>query len=188
MKYAGNNSPEYWNSSWDRGVKKFPIHTMNWINRFIPNNISVLDIGCGDGTFLERLKNEKGCQAYGIDISNIAISKVNEKGIPSIVASAEDLDNFGRESCFDVVVCSHLLEHIENDDGLVKNIARLTKQFAIIAVPNDCSYPEHTGEHVRKYTKESLIKLLVEHFRIIEDKTRYNRTTLKNHLIFKCLK
>lgn len=186
MKYAGSNSPEYWDSSWKRGVKKFPRHTMNVIANFIPNEVSVLDIGCGDGTFLKRLKETKNCETYGIDISSIAIGVSKMNGVAGEVRSAEEMDNFDKK--FDVVVCSHLFEHVANEDGLTKNIARITKQFAVIAVPNDCSYPEETGEHVRKYTTDSLKNLLKKYFSKVEDHTRYDRTTLKNHLIFKCLK
>lgn len=185
MKYAGNNSPEYWDSSWERGIKKFPKHTMNVIADFIPEKVSVLDIGCGDGTFLKRLKETKNCEVYGIDISSIAIGVAKINGVAGEVKSAEEMDDFDKR--FDIVVCSHLFEHVKNDEGLAKNIARITKRFAIIAVPNDCSYPEETGEHVRKYTQESLRELLSGFFREIEDHTRYNRSTLKNHLIFKCL-
>ena len=188
MKYAGNNSPEYWDSSWQRGVKKFPQHTTQKIFNLIPDFAEVLDIGCGDGTFLEQLKKQRSCKVVGLDISKVAVDKANEKGVLALVASAEELDDFNWVGGFHVVVCAHLLEHIENDENLVKNIYRLTNDFAIIAVPNDCSYPEHTGEHVRKYTKESLRELIEKYFKIVEDKTRYNRTTLKNHLIFKCLK
>lgn len=186
MKYSGNNSPEYWDKSWEQGIKKFPLYTMNMIKRLIPVEVSVLDIGSGDGTFLKRLKEEKKCSVYGIDISVVAIEKAKELGIPGEVRSAEELDDF--DMAFDVVVCSHLLEHIGNDEGLIANIFRITKNFAVITVPNDCSYPEETGEHVKKYTKESLKTLLNKYFSKIEDYTRYNRELLKNHLIFKCLK
>lgn len=188
MKYAGNNSPEYWDHSWTINRKKFPKHTMDLITKMIPDFSYVLDIGCGDGTFLLRLKRDKSCRVFGIDISKVAIEKANELGVTSRVISAEELDDFNWHGGFDVTVCSHLLEHIENDDNLVKNIYRLTNKLAIIAVPNDCSYPEETGEHVRKYTAETLKKLLSKYFREVEDHTRLNRLTLKNHLIMKCLK
>ncbi|MEK9207081.1 MAG: methyltransferase domain-containing protein [Patescibacteria group bacterium] len=186
MKYTGNNSQEYWDDSWTRGIKKFPKHTMQRIFNLIPNKVSVLDIGSGSGNFLYDLKEKKNCEVYGIDISQVAIDKGKEKGVDGEVRSAEEMDNFTRE--FDVVVCSHLLEHIGDDKNLVKNINKTTKQFAIIAVPNDCSFPEFTSEHVRKYTAKSLKELLIRHFPRIEDHTGYNRKTLKNHLIFKCLK
>lgn len=161
-------------------MKKFPRYTMNRVFGLIPDNVSVLDIGSGDGTFLKRLQTKKNCQVYGIDISFIGIEKGKNIGVPGEVRSAEEMDDFDKEA--DVVICSHLLEHVGDDKGVVRNIARLAKQFAVIAVPNNCSYPEETGEHVRKYTKESLKELLSGFFRVVENHT------LGNHLIFKCLK
>ena len=181
MKYTGNNSSEYWDSSWSRNVKKFPKYTMNRVYGLIPEGKTVLDIGSGDGTFLIRLKEEKNCAVFGIDISPIAIERGRQKGVDGIAASAEELDDFKAE--FDIVICCHLLEHVGDDHGVVKNICRLTKEFAIIAVPNDCSYPEETGEHVRKYTQESLKELITRHFY-----GGVENYTLKNHLIFKCLR
>lgn|SRR3990167_7392275 len=180
MKFTGNNSSEYWDLSWKRNVKKFPKYTMNRVFGLIPKDVSVLDIGSGNGKFLLRLKEDKNCTVFGIDISSVAIEKGRKVGVDGMVASAEELGEFNAE--FDVVVCCHLLEHIGDDNGLMWNISRLAKKFAIIAVPNDCSYPEETGEHVRKYTRESLKQLISKYFVKTED------YTLGNHLIFKCLK
>ncbi len=174
------NTKEYLDGEWERGVKKFPVYAMNRIYGAIPDGASVLDIGCGNGKFLKRLQMEKGCTVYGLDISPVAIEKLRSLGMEGEVWNAENMDAFTKE--FDVVIASHVFEHVENDTGLARNVARITKQFAIIAVPNDCAYPEHTGEHVRKYNKGSLIFLLQEHFNEFED------ITLKKHLILKCSK
>ena|SRR3990167_10721778 len=171
------NSPEYWDKQWSKKVKKFPAWTMNRVKWLIPNGSSVLDIGCGNGTFLRTLRDEKQCKVFGIDISAVAVGKMIELGIDGLVWSAEQMDDFPYQ--FDYVVATHIFEHIENDVGLIKNIARIAKCGAIIAVPNDCSYPEPTGEHIRKYTRESLNALIAPYFTKIEDKT------LRNHLIFK---
>lgn len=174
------NTREYWNESWEKKVKKFPVYTMNRVFWMIPESSSVLDIGCGDGRFIKKLKEEKGCQVTGIDISDSAISIVIESSMEGIVASAENLDHI--EGNYDVVVATHIFEHVENDVGFARNVARLSNDFAIIAVPNDCSFPEHTHEHVRKYDLASLTALLSPFFKDIENHS------LKNHLILKCLK
>src|SRR3990167_10673366 len=175
------NTPEYWNQQWHSGVKKFPLYTMNMIKRLVPKEASVLDIGCGNGKFLRKLIEEKNCKCFGIDISEVAIDEMRNAGIDGIVTSAENLDSIEGE--FDIVTASHIFEHIDNDEGLMRNIARLTKQFAIITVPNDCSYPEETGEHVRKYNLDSLRELALRYLESVIDHTRRNRELLKFHLI-----
>jgi 2-polyprenyl-3-methyl-5-hydroxy-6-metoxy-1,4-benzoquinol methylase len=176
------NTREYWDGEWARNVKKFPRYTMNRISGLIPMGSSVIDIGCGNGKFLRKVLAEREpTELFGIDISEVAIRKVKDSGLDGLVMNAENLDSFDRQ--FDVVICTHIFEHVDNDTGLAKNVARIAKKMAIIAVPNDCSYPEITGEHVRKYTLESLSKLFVNCFREIIDCTRLNREYLKNHLI-----
>ena len=81
-----------------------------------------------------------------------------------------------------MTIATHIYEHIEKDGNLAKTQAWLTRQFALIAVPNDCSFPEVTGEHVRKYDYQSLYDLLSPYYAKIENHT------LGNHLIFKCVK
>ena len=176
------NTIEYWDKEWARGVKKFPKYTMNRVCWLIPEGSSVIDIGCGNGKFLLQVMKERSpTEVFGIDISPVAIEKMKRCGIDGLAMSAENLDSFDRQ--FDVVTSCHLFEHVENDVGLARNVGRIAKKMAIIAVPNDCSYPEVTGEHVRKYNFKSLSKLLKPHFKTIKNCTRLNRELLKNHLI-----
>lgn len=45
------------------------------------------------------------------------------------------------DDSFDIVVCGNVLEHVEDIYRVSKEIARLTKKYIFIAVPNSC--PEH---------------------------------------------
>ena len=38
------------------------------IEKWIPQNTKVLDLGCGDGDLLEHLKNSKNANGFGIEI------------------------------------------------------------------------------------------------------------------------
>lgn len=175
-----NLEPGYWDGQWRKNVKKFPRWTMNRIAWLVTPGTTVLDIGCGDGTFMLRLEKQLSCKTYGLDISQEAINKLHTKKLRGEVANCENIDHI--DGKYDIVISAHLFEHIENHENLAKNVGRLTKQFAIIAVPNDCSYPEKTGEHVRKYNKKELIDLMKESggFKTFEDHT------IGNHIIIKC--
>lgn len=174
------NTREYWDGEWARGVKKFPKYTMDYIRSIIPNESSVLDIGSGRGKFLHQLITYNRCTVYGIDISGTAIEQGKSIGVPGEVGDAENMDNFSQ--LFDVVVSAHTFEHIVNDAGLAKNVGRLAKKMAIIAVPNNCSGPEETGEHIRKYTAESLMDLMKPYFQDVTYKI------IGKHLIVICKK
>jgi len=178
-----NNTKEYWDKDWGTGKRRFPSYTMNIVRWLIPEGLSVLDIGCGNGKFLRDVRdNSKPGKLFGIDISPVAIKKMNDSGIDGVVWDVENFNDFNME--FDVTVCTHVFEHVDNDIGLAKNIARVTKKLILVAVPNDCSYPEFTGTHVRKYNFESLCKLFENtDFKTIKNLTRTNKRMLKNHLI-----
>ena len=130
------------------------------------DNLSVLDIGCGSGRILRGLRKDRKAKVFGMDISQVAINTLKRHGIPGLAADAND---FSDKTTYDVVVLSHTLEHIADDEQLIKKLAGNVKKYLIVAVPNDCMGPEEEPEHLRRYTKESLTKLLSKHFKNIED-------------------
>ena len=169
------NSKEHWDNRWVNSPSRSK-KCEKIICRMVEPNLSVLDIGCGGGYLLKILKDR--CTVYGIDISSVSIDLLKISGIDGEIWDAENMDRFNK--LFDVVICSHTLEHITDDIKLIKNIRRITKKYAIFAVPNNCIGPEEEPEHQRIYTKESLTELLFPHFKVIEDFSN------GNHLILKC--
>ncbi len=115
------------------------------ILRFINPGDKVLDLGCGEGT-LSILMAQKGAIVTGVDISDDNIKNANkyaqEKGlnIEFKLGDAEKTDLPGKS--FDVVVSSHVLEHLPDFHKGVLEIERLSRRQAIIALPtclNCCS-------------------------------------------------
>jgi 2-polyprenyl-3-methyl-5-hydroxy-6-metoxy-1,4-benzoquinol methylase len=49
------------------------VKIVNDIYRGLNQNSRILDIGCGAGAFLNRVKTEKGCEVCGVDISEAAV-------------------------------------------------------------------------------------------------------------------
>ena len=74
------------------------------ISDLIENNSRVLDVGCGDGTLMEYLKNNKKIDIRGIEISKNNAQKCIGKGLSVIEGNAEmDLTQFPDKS-FDFVI------------------------------------------------------------------------------------
>jgi len=71
----------------------------------------ILDIGCSHGTAV-KLLNEKGFNAYGADISSVAIDICDKRNIKNCkVSSAANLDF--EDSYFDGIVSSDTFEHLD---------------------------------------------------------------------------
>jgi len=103
------------------------------------NEGPVLDLGCGDGLFLKILK-QRGINAYGIDISDIAVEKCKSNGL------AAEKHDFGSEVLrfkdgeFSCVALLDVLEHLY-DPGLVLREASRVGASVVVSVPNFSSFP-----------------------------------------------
>jgi SAM-dependent methyltransferase len=74
-------------------------------------NVSILDIGCGYGQMLVNLKRDGYTDLYGIDISQDAVDFCNRQGLN--VSAVEDIVAYFSDKKYDLIVMSHVLEHIE---------------------------------------------------------------------------
>ena len=105
----------------------------------IAPNSNVLDVGCGNGLISMSL-GKAGHNVFGIDISEKAIEKANEKNnLPNVkfeVAGAEQLS--AAETKYDAVICSEVLEHLNEPSSLLKYIYKSMKDegILIVTVPN----------------------------------------------------
>ena len=96
---------------------------------------SVLEIGCGTGDLLKKMK-EMGCsEVYGFDISEYAIQEAKKKGIDCFKAEAmEGLKRF-KDNSIDTVFSMHLLEHCEDDVAVIQESLRVCRKRAIHLIP-----------------------------------------------------
>jgi len=123
----------------------------NSVLKFVEKGDTVLDAGCGEGT-LSRMLFNKGAIVTGTDISepNIVNSKrlAAENGLPILFQTA-DLESLPfPDNSFDVVVCSHVLEHIPDFDRGLQEIFRVARKRVVFAVPtiiNLCSWVQVGG-------------------------------------------
>ena len=101
---------------------------------------SVLDLGCGDGTFLDSLRLRKN-NAEGVDLSQEAIKKCRAKGHKAELFDFSDGKLPYTDNSFDYVVMLDVLEHLYDPDGLLAEAKRVSRQFVILSVPNFSSLP-----------------------------------------------
>ena len=76
------------------------------IAELLPNNTRVLDVGCGDGSLMNFLKEEKNIEVRGLELNQENVQQCIHKGLPVIQGNAEtELHQFPNQS-FDYVVLS----------------------------------------------------------------------------------
>jgi SAM-dependent methyltransferase len=132
----------------------------------------VLDAGCGDGRHL-RAAVARGCAAIGVDYDAAVLREARARGsdpLQYIVGDASRLPF--RAGTFDAVICTETLEHLPDDTGAMREIARVLcpggRMFG--AVPSHFTelvfwrlsrgYWDTPGGHIRIYAPRRLFAQL----------------------------
>lgn len=142
------------------------------IEKYVKNG-AVLDVGCGRGLFLDIMRRH-GWRVAGVEIDREAadrasrsygIEVIEEAGMPTALPDGH----------FDVVTIHHVLEHLPDPEGLIRECARVLKGggLLVVNVPNLQSLQATFGKgawfhldppfHLYHFSEEGLGKLLQRH-------------------------
>ena len=101
----------------------------------LPNNTRVLDVGCGDGSLMSLLNEEKHIEVRGLELNQENVQECIHKGLPVIQGNAEtELHQFPDKS-FDYVVLSQTLQAFYEPEKVLRNLLRIGKSV-VISIPN----------------------------------------------------
>lgn len=95
----------------------------------------VIDLGCGDGRLLCRLRDELNCSVQGVELDHREVIEAISKGMPVIQS---DLDHGLKEipdRSFDFAVLSQTLQQVRHPRELLSEMLRIAHR-AVILVPN----------------------------------------------------
>lgn len=105
------------------------------IAEMIKPGTRVLDIGCGDGALIERLYTEKGCDARGIEIDMVEVTRAVAHGLAVMHGDADaDLAHYP-DNAFDYVVLSRTLQAVEQPRVVLGQMLRIGRR-AVVSFPN----------------------------------------------------
>jgi len=123
----------------------------------------ILDIGCGTGIMLKLLENFG--VSYGAECSADAIQFLSDRGLNLIVRSDVDQSVPFKDNTFSAITCLDVLEHLDNDLKLLKEIGRVCKPggYVILTVPAfGILWSSHdiALHHKRRYTKQQMLSMI----------------------------
>lgn len=170
---------------------------------FLPDNCkTVLDVGCGEGTFALQIKAKYGAEVWGIEL----MSKPGEEAKKCLdkvfVGPCEKFVDDLPANYFDVIYCNDVLEHLVDPYTFLTHLkSKLTPTGVIISsIPNIRYHDafkkiilqkkfEYEGHgifdktHMRFFTKSSIAKMYTDlGFEIISHKGINRTRSLKPYL------
>ncbi|MBI3200138.1 MAG: methyltransferase domain-containing protein [Myxococcales bacterium] len=99
----------------------------------------VLDVGCGTGNLLAAPLARMGYHVTGIDVheESIRYAREQHRDIRTLKFEHRAIEDYPSES-FDVVICSEVLEHVDDPKAFVRELKRLLPGGGtlVVTVPN----------------------------------------------------
>lgn len=118
---------------------------------------TVLDVGCGQGSMLQTLMPLAPNAHYtGIDFSEKALEVARQRA-PRAEFARVDLLEGPLDRRFDLVICTDVVEHIDDDVTAIEAIAAMTGKYLIVSTLQGTMRPyEDQVGHYRNYAKGEL--------------------------------
>ena len=140
------------------------VTTRDLLLRVFPEKAQVLDLGCGSGDLLATLA-EISADVVGVDHSAEQIDHARlhlaEKGLDNVRVLVTDGVEYlqGVVAPVDVVVLSHILEHLEDPSAMLRDVAELCS-FVYVEVPD---FESQTSNAFRQLLGRPLIFSDLDH-------------------------
>jgi len=166
-------------------LQAFKMAMLEWVPK--TGGLSLLDLGCGSGEMSARLA-ELGHRVIGIDISENALHKYNQRGYAGIKGDLEGAIPFVPQK-FDLLWCSEVIEHLIHPEKFLAECLRLLKPGGqlLLSTPNSghyvyrtlryCGIPwekiQHSG-HRNFFTYTSIMEMIQDQGFKVLDSLGYN--------------
>ncbi len=143
------------------------------LNQYVPENADVLDVGFGLGYGLNILAI-KAKRVCGVDVDTKVLAYCQD----TVLGRNPRLDRLElydgqrlpfRDGEFDVLTCVDVLEHVEDYDGFLDEMLRVSRKGVFVSTPN--RRPEYTNAdgtprnywHLREWSFGELDEIMQRH-------------------------
>lgn len=93
-----------------------------------------MDLGCGNGSLIHQLTEERGCRCSGVELSESGVQTCREKGLDVRQGRIDAALPFEDDS-FDVAACNVTIQMVLYPEVLLQEMKRIAKH-QIISFPN----------------------------------------------------
>lgn len=164
-------------------LDNFNIVLLDEIRQLKPT--SILDAGCGEGFTLNKLKEAKiGKTLEGIEYVDAAI-RLGKKLHPKITIKKGTIYKLPyKANSFDVVLCTEVLEHLEDPEKALVELKRVAKKYLVLSVPNEPLFTIQRvlrgknvwklgahPEHIQHWSSSAFKQFVKKQVTILSDKT-----------------
>jgi methionine biosynthesis protein MetW len=106
-----------------------------FIADLVPRGARVLDLGCGDGALLERLRDERGAIVRGVEIDLDDIARCVERDVPVYQGDLDEGLADVPDDRFDVVILSQTLQVVRRPRLVLTEMLRVGRR-SVVSFPN----------------------------------------------------
>jgi len=134
-------------------------------SKYIKNNDSVLEIGCGAGNFARYVNQEK---YVGLEYTSMAVKLARSKGL-NVLSESIEIFSEKNKNIFDIVCFYQVLEHVAKPGEFLRCAIKCLKPggLMIVSVPSEDSFlalsvnnilnmPPH---HITRWNDQALLNL-----------------------------
>jgi methionine biosynthesis protein MetW len=105
------------------------------IANHVDRGARILDVGCGDGALMAALRDDRGCDARGLELDRANVAAAVGRGLSVIQGDADtDLADYPDDS-FDYAILSQTLQTTMRPDRVLEQLLRIGRR-AFVSFPN----------------------------------------------------
>lgn len=153
------------------------------------SNLNILDIGCGNASPHATKKLHKNVSYYGVNVSTENLDKrdIDQMERLFICDLNQSLPAIPPDIKFDIVIMSHIIEHLKDGYAVIKHITNNLKEGGILYIetphPRSLKLPSMSGTlnfyddptHLRVYPPDEMIDELTKlGYQCVKSGTRYS--------------
>lgn len=101
----------------------------------IPQATHVLDLGCGDGSLLDKLVKERGVRGLGIEIDDAGVRDCIAKGLPVLQGDIDEGLRDFPDASFDYVLLNQTIQAAKKPAVVLQEMLRVGRKV-IVGFPN----------------------------------------------------